>query len=164
MAKFKVVKGQIEEQPEESGAADVTAKHSILDRFKPAAAAIKSEWDPFPNVDLPVTPPPAPWVIVQKRAPRNKIGSIITADDTREMDGYREFIGKLVAVGEGCYRNIDGTPAFGVDKGWPGIGDMVVIPSSGGREFTRTTGDGTKITFTMFHWRDVVGVVKDVAL
>lgn len=166
MAKFKVVKGQMEEVPEPvtEGAAEVT-KHSIMDRFKPAADAIKTDWEPFPEIDAPITLPPAPWVLIQKRAPRNKVGSIFTAGETQEVDGYREKVGKLLAVGSACYRNIDGKEAFGAPfKDWPKTGDMVLIPSSGGLDFTRTAKDGTKVTITMFHWRDVVGVVKDVAL
>lgn len=166
MAKFKVVKGRLEEQPEETGAAEVT-KSNIIERYKPAADAINAkEWVPFPEVDLPITPPPAPWVLIQKRASRNKTaGGILTASESQEIDGFRERVGKLLAVGKGCYRNIDGTPSFGVPfEDWPQPGSMVVMPMSGGSEFKRKAKDGTEVTITAFHWRDVVGVVKDVAL
>lgn len=163
MPKYKVVKGGgLTEVAAEADEGEVT-KSNIVERFKPVAAAGGDKWEPFPKIDPGVTPT-GPWVLVQKRAPRGKIGSIITSDDTREVDGWRERVGKVLAIGPGSFKNVDGPDAFGVGEGWPKVGDLVLIPSSGGTDFIRLAKDGTKITITMFHWRDLMGIVQDVAL
>lgn len=161
MAKFKTVKGgglvEVDE-PQGEGESAV-----ILDRFKPLMAPVKP-WEPFPEIDPGMTPTPAPWVLVQKRRPRDKIGSIVTAGETQEVDGWRERIGKLLHVGEGCYKDVNGSPAFGIEKGWPKAGDLVLIPNAGGTEFTRKSKSGDDVKITMFHWRDIMGVVTDVSI
>jgi len=162
MAKFKALKGggvvEIDE-PQSEGESAV-----ILDRFRPVMDAIKSDWEPFPEIDPGMIPTPAPWVLVQKRLPRKKVGSIITAGETQEVDGWRERIGKLLAVGEGCFKDVNGSPAFGVETGWPKVGDLVLIPNAGGTEFTRKSKSGDDVKITMFHWRDLMGVVTDAAI
>lgn len=161
MAKYKTVKGggivEVEE-PQGDGEQAV-----ILNRFKPLMAPV-AEWEPFPEIDPGVMPTPAPWVLVQKRTARTKVGSIVTSGDTQEVDGFRERIGKMLHVGAGCYRDLSGTPAFGITDNWPKAGDIVVMPSDGGMEFTRTAKNGTKVIVKMFHWRDIMGTVTDVAI
>lgn len=159
MAKFKAVKGKIQEIEEPE---DDTSK-VILDRFKPVMQPVKA-WEPFPEVDHGIVPTPAPWVLVQKRTPRTKVGSIVTSGDTQEVDGFRERIGKMLYVGPGCYKELSGTPAFGVTEGWPAAGDIVVMPSDGGSEFTRVAKDGTKVIVKMFHWRDIMAKVTDIGI
>lgn len=161
MAKFRPVKGGglaevQQDEPEE-------VREQIIERFKPLVVA-DDAWEPFPEVDPGMRPTAAPWVLVQKRAPRKKIGSIHTSGETREVDGWRERVAKLLAVGPGCFRDIDGSPAFGETEGWPKVGEFVLIPSSGGTDFTRVAGNGERVTVTMFHWRDLMGVVTDVTL
>jgi hypothetical protein len=148
----------VEEQP-----AEEDTKSSIVERFKPLADAITDKWVPFPDITPGVTPT-GPWVLVQKRASRKKIGSIHTAGETQEVDGWRERIGKLIAIGSGAYKDVDGHDAFGVGDGWPKVNDLVLIPSSGGTEFNRIAADGSKVVVTMFHWRDLMGIVQDVSL
>jgi len=163
MAKYKVVGGKMEEIPDESGTSAV--HREIVDRYRPAADAITENWEPFPDCD-PGVDPFGPWVVVQKRLPRKKVGSIITADDSRDMDGWTERVGKLLAVGHTAYRDVNGNAAFGAADGWPQPGEMVLIPPSGGTEFRRPSKDGRvkDIKVVMMHWRDVFGRAKDVAL
>lgn len=152
---------EVVEPTHEEGVAQV-----ILDRFRPAADAITEDWDPFPAVE-PGLDAVGPWVVVQKRLPRKKTaGGIITADDSRDMDGWTERVGKLLAVGHTAYRDVSGQPAFGAVDGWPQVGQMVLIPPTGGTEFKRPSSDGRykDIKVVMLHWRDVFGVAKDVAL
>ena len=148
----------------EEGAPEV-AKSLILDRFKPVSDAITEDWVPFPDVD-PGLDAIGPWVVVQKRLPRKRVGSILTTDDSREMDGWTERVGKLLAIGHTAYRDVNGNPAFGQTEGWPKVGDLVLIPPTGGTEFKRPSKDGRSkdIKVVMLHWRDVFGVAKDVAL
>jgi len=155
----------VEEEKPEAGASEIS-KSTIIERFKPAADAITEAWEPFPDVD-PGLDAVGPWVVVQKRLPRKKTaGGIITADDSREADGWTERVGKLLAVGHVAFRNVDGTPAFGEFGGWPQPGQMVLIPPTGGTEFKRVSRDGKhkEVRIVMLHWRDMFGIAKDVTL
>lgn len=98
-------------------------------------------------------------VLIQIRAPREKIGSIYVPGSMEEEQLYQEQIGKVVAIGPTCFHAAStGTPW--PEGSWFTLGDFVRIPRFGGdKQWTREDKNGRRALFVFFRDFDIIGKV-----
>lgn len=80
----------------------------------------------FPDVD-PGFLPFGTRVVVQLRSAKNKVGSIILADESIETEKWNTQIAKVRAVGPMAFKNRD-TNEIWPEGNWCQVGDYVRIP------------------------------------
>ena len=80
----------------------------------------------FPEVD-PGLRPFGTLVLVQVRSTKNKVGSILLTDDTKETEKWNVQVAKVIAIGPLAFRSRS-TGEFWPEGQWAKVGDFVRIP------------------------------------
>jgi len=104
-----------------------TVAELLGDRYTPEYQAA------FPDV----TPPYFPYgylALLQLRAPREKIGSIVIPDSEVDVERYRVQAALVRALGEACFKDRQ-TGADWVEGAWYKPGDFLRSPMFGGDRF-----------------------------
>ena len=102
----------------------------------------------FPKVAFHRDPGKSTNYIVQLRqAKRKSAGGILLTELDREAEADNTTIGKVVAIGSGCFKNSNG-------QGWPEgpwfeLGVFLQVPRYGGFRFRVKSGDDY-VNFVMF--------------
>jgi hypothetical protein len=76
-------------------------------------------------------------ILIQLKRVPNKIGSIILADSTREIDQYKCRVGRVIKTGPLAYADRK-TGDLWKAGAWCKVGDFVQIPPQGGVKFDRS--------------------------
>jgi co-chaperonin GroES (HSP10) len=117
--------------------------------------------DLFPKVEMYRHPGKSSNYIVQLRRPKKITeGGIIVVDEAREAESDNTTIGKVVALGDGCFRfATTGKPW--PEGAWFEIGDYLQVPRYGGMRF-RVKHDDDYIHFVIFdHLQFIARVTGD---
>lgn len=113
----------------------------------------------FPEVNFGILPTGS-RVLVQIRRPRDKIGSIILADVSKDTEFDNTQVAKVVGVGPLAFRNRN-TMELWPEGAWYGEGDFVFVPKYAGSRWRRDIPGqkGEKVEFVIFNDLDIVGIV-----
>lgn len=104
--------------------------------------------DAFPKVDCHRDPRKSTNYIVQLRSAKHMSdGGILLAELSREAEQDNTTIGKVVAVGSGCFKSPNGTPW--PEGAWLEVGDYLQVPRHGGMRF-RVKHGSEYVHFVMF--------------
>jgi len=102
----------------------------------------------FPKVAFHRDPGKSTNYIVQLRsAKRVSKGGIVLAEQAREAEADNTTIGKVVAIGSGCFKHGDGRPW--AEGSWFELGEYLQVPRYGGMRFRVKLGD-EYVNFVMF--------------
>lgn len=113
----------------------------------------------FPKVDCMRDPGKSTNYIVQLRsAKRRSDGGIIFAEVAREAESDNTTIGKVVAIGTGCFHH-GSTRQPWPEGAWFEMGDYLQVPRYGGMRF-RVKHEDEYINFVMFEHTQFLAKVK----
>ena len=102
----------------------------------------------FPKVAFNRDPGKSTNYVVQLRsAKRVSAGGIVLAEMAREAEADNTTIGKVVAIGSGCFKHSDGRQW--PEGPWFELGEYLQVPRYGGFKFQVKHGD-EYVTFVMF--------------
>lgn len=115
----------------------------------------------FPKVNFGIKPTGS-RVLVQIRRPREKIGSIILANETKDAESDNTQVAKVISVGPLAFRNRN-TMELWPEGAWYREGDFVFVPKYAGSRWRRDLPGqkGEKVEFVIFNDLDIVGTVDD---
>lgn len=112
----------------------------------------------FPDVPLPITPF-GERVLIQLRNPPKKKGVIELVNHTQEREKDIAQIGRVAAIGGGCFRNRQ-SGAVWHEGEWFKVGDIITCPKYGGDRWFEKQADGTEVQFVIFRDLDIIGLVR----
>lgn len=111
----------------------------------------------FPAVDAGVQPFGS-RVLVQIRSPKDKIGTIILPEGTKDTEKWNTQVAKVIAVGSLAYKNRN-TQELWPEGQWCQPGDFVRVPKYGGDRWEVKINKDEVAMFVIFNDLDVIGKV-----
>ena len=112
----------------------------------------------FPLVDFARDPGKSTNYIVQLRMAKTKTaGGILLAEPVRESEQGNTTIGKVVAIGSGCFKHADGKPW--PEGQWFELGNYLQVPIYGGMRF-RVKHLDEYVHFVMFDHLQFLAKIK----
>lgn len=112
----------------------------------------------FPPVD-PGFIPNGNRVLIQVRSAKKKSkGGIILTEESQESQLYDEQVGRVVAMGQACFRNPANMEQWAEDP-WFEVGDYIRFPKFGGDKTWTVTPDGERTLFIVFREYDTIGKI-----
>ncbi len=110
----------------------------------------------FPDVPVPYVPF-GYYLLVQLRAARKKVGSIIMPDEKRDMEKFRTQAALVRVMGPSCFKRRDTLEEW-PEKAWCNVGEFVRIPMYGGDRY-EIVHDKEEIVFVFVRDTDLIGGV-----
>jgi len=121
------------------------------------------------NIPKEKLPKPAGWRILIAPVKIKDIssGGIVLVDESKKVEEYFRDIGKVVAMGEGCYEHPKFQGGIPIEektpKPWCEVGDVVSYNSYTGKDITITDGN-EKCKLKFINDDEVVAVIQDLSV
>lgn len=116
----------------------------------------------FPDFD-PGVEPRGPYVLIQEfTKPAKTKGGLMLLRDTKDFNQATVSVGKVIALGDGCYKSVDGVPW--AEGPWCKPGDYVRVPRLSDEKWLVGDPEGVHAFFRMVAHDSIRGVFTDLSL
>lgn len=113
-----------------------------------------------PNVD-PQHQPVGSLVLVQMRRQKGRVGNVLMAGETRDINRDNEQIARVVALGSLAFKNREKLTAW-PEGAWAAVGDFVRVPKYGKEAWIiKLPGEEEPVIFNLVRDTDVLAIVTD---